>query len=330
MLNKDLKLNEKLFDTDVAIAPTRAGFGEGLVALGDMDPNVVVLTADLSESTKCDGFEKKYPERFFDVGVAEQNMAAVAAGLGVSGKTAFIASYATFSPGKNWETIRTTIVYNYANVKVAGHHSGIATGPDGATHQATEDIAITRCWPDMDVIVPADAIEARKATIASGKNNHPTYLRFTREKTPVMTTDDTPYDPAKIQQFWISDAPVATIFGTGYMVYQALLAAKELEAEGIQVIVANVANIKPMDEKTVIELAKKTGAVVTIEDHQVMGGMGSAIAEVLAKNLPTPMEFVGLQNTFAESGSLKELMKKYKVDKDAVKEAVKKVIARKK
>jgi transketolase len=254
----------------------------------------------------------------------------VGAGLGVTGKTVFIASYATFSPGKNWETIRTTIVYNYANVKVAGHHSGIATGPDGATHQATEDIAITRCWPDMDVIVPCDAIEARKATIESGKNNHPTYLRYTREKTPVMTTDDTPYDPTKIQQYWVSDKPVVTIFGTGYMVYQALLAAKELESEGIQVIVANVANIKPIDEKTIIELAQKTGAIVTIEDHQVMGGMGSAIAEVLAKNAPTPMEFVGMQNTFAESGSLKELMKKYKVDKDAVKEAVKKVIARKK
>lgn len=329
MLNKALKLNEKMFAEDVKVAPTRAGFGEGLVLLGDMDPNVVVLTADLSESTKCDGFAKKYPDRFFDVGVAEQNMAAVGAGLGVSGKTVFISSYATFSPGKNWETIRTTIVYNESNVKVAGHHSGIATGPDGATHQATEDIAITRCWPLMDVIVPADAIEARKATIESGKNTRPTYLRYTREKTPIMTTDDTPYDPEKIQQFWVSEKPVVTIFGTGYMVYQALLAAKELEAEGIQVIVANVANIKPIDIKTIIDLAKKTGAIVTIEDHQVMGGMGSAIAEVLAKNHPTPMEFVGLQNTFAESGTLKELMGKYKVDKTAVKEAVKNVLGRK-
>lgn len=329
MLNKDLKLNEKMFDADVAVVPTRAGFGEGLVLLGDSDPNVVVLTADLSESTKCDAFAKKFPQRFFDVGVAEQNMAAVASGLGVSGKTVFIASYATFSPGKNWETIRTTIVYNESNVKVAGHHSGIATGPDGATHQATEDIAITRAWPGMDVIVPCDSIEARKATIESGKNNHPTYLRFAREKTPIMTTDETPYDTSKIQQFWVSEKPVVTIFGTGYMLYQALLAAKELEKEGIQVIVANVANIKPLDEKTVLELAKKTGAFVTIEDHQVMGGMGSAIAEVLAQNHPTPMEFVGLQDTFAESGSLKELMVKYHVDKNAVKEAVKKVTKRK-
>lgn len=330
MLNKDLKLNEKMFDADTAVAATRAGFGEALVVLGDADPNVVVLTADLSESTQCDKFAKKYPDRFFDVGVAEQNMAAVAAGLGVSGKTAFIASYATFSPGKNWETIRTTIVYNESNVKVAGHHSGIATGPDGATHQATEDIAITRSWPGMDVIVPCDAVEARKATVASGKNNHPTYLRFTREKTPVLTTDETPYDPAKIQQFWVSEKPVVTIFGTGYMLFQAMLAAKELEAEGIEVIVANVSSIKPIDTKTIVELAQKTGAIVTIEDHQVMGGLGGAIAEVLVQHAPTPMEFVGLQDTFAESGSLKDLMTKYKIDKNAVKDAVKKVIERKK
>jgi transketolase len=330
MINSALKLNDKMFDEDVKINPTRAGFGEGLVALGEADPSVVVLTADLSESTKCDGFEKKFPQRFFDVGVAEQNMAAVAAGLGVSGKTAFIASYATFSPGKNWETIRTTIVYNEANVKVAGHHSGIATGPDGATHQATEDIAITRVWPGMDVFVPCDAIEARKATIAAGKTTHPTYLRFSREKTPVMTTDETPYEIGKIQQFWISDAPQAVIFGTGYMLFEAMLAAKELEEQGIQVIVANVATIKPLDEETIVALAQKTGAVVTIEDHQVMGGLGGAIAETLARTVPTPMEFVGLQNTFAESGTMKELMQKYHVDKDSVKEAVKKVLSRKK
>jgi transketolase len=329
MLNTDLQLNEHMFDEDVKINPTRAGFGEGLVTLGEADPNVVVLTADLSESTKCDGFEKKFPDRFFDVGVAEQNMAAVAAGLGVSGKVAFIASYATFSPGKNWETIRTTIVYNEANVKVAGHHSGIATGPDGATHQATEDIAITRVWPGMDVFVPCDAIEARKATIAAGKTTRPTYIRFTREKTPVMTTDATPYEIGKIQNFWISENPKATIFGTGYMLYEALLAAKELESEGIEVIVANVATIKPLDEEAIVALAKQTGAFVTIEDHQVMGGLGGAIAETVARTVPTPMEFVGLQNTFAESGTMKELMHKYHIDKTAVKEAVKKVVSRK-
>lgn len=329
MINPALKLNEKMFESDASVAPTRAGFGEGLVYLGEQDPNVVVLTADLSESTKCDGFEKKFPERFFDVGVAEQNMAAVAAGLGVSGKTAFIASYATFSPGKNWETIRTTIVYNEANVKVAGHHSGIATGPDGATHQATEDIAITRVWPGMDVFVPCDAIEARKATIAAGQTKTPTYLRFTREKTVTMTTDDTPYTAGKIEEFWISDNPVVTIFGTGYMLFQAMLAAKELEEEGIQCIVANVASIKPLDVEKAVALAKRTGAGVTIEDHQVAGGLGSVLAETFVRHFPIPMEFVGLQDTFAESGSLQEIMKKYKVDKEAVKAAVKQVLTRK-
>lgn len=329
MLNPKLKLNEKMFDEDAKTNPTRAGFGEGLVILGDQDPNVVVLTADLSESTKCDPFEKKFPDRFFDVGVAEQNMAAVGAGLGVTGKTVFISSYATFSPGKNWETIRTTIVYNESNVKVAGHHSGIATGLDGATHQATEDIAITRVWPGMEVYVPCDSIEAKKATIAAGKTTRPTYLRFTREKTPIMTTEETPYEQGKIAQFWVSENPVVTIFVTGYMVFEALRAAKELEEEGIQVLVANVATIKPLDSQKAVELAKKTGAVVTIEDHQVAGGLGGVLAELFAKELPTPMEYVGLQDTFAESGSLKELMKKYHVDKDAVKAAVKKVLSRK-
>lgn len=329
MLNPKLQLNENMFEPDVKVNPTRAGFGEGLVTLGEQDPNVVVLTADLSESTKCDGFEKKFPERFFDVGVAEQNMAAVAAGLGVSGKTAFIASYATFSPGKNWETIRTTIVYNESNVKVAGHHSGIATGPDGATHQATEDIAITRVWPGMEVYVPCDSIEARKATIAAGKTTKPTYLRFTREKTPIMTTDATPYTPGKIEEFWISDKPVVTIFGTGYMLFQAMLAAKELEKENIQVIVANVATIKPFDVEKAVDLAKRTGAAVSIEDHQVTGGLGGVLSETFAKYSPIPMEFVGLQDTFAESGALKEIMQKYKVDKTAVVEAVKKVLSRK-
>src|SRR5882762_10334803 len=178
MLNADLHLNEKVFEETVVQVPTRNGYGEGLVALGDTNPNVVVLTADLSESTRCESFAKKYPERFFDCGVAEQNMAAIAAGMGVNGKIPFISSYATFSPGKNWETIRTTIVYNQSNVKIAGHHSGIVTGSDGATHQATEDIAITRCWPDMQIFVPCDSIEAKKATIAAGKTKMPTYLRY--------------------------------------------------------------------------------------------------------------------------------------------------------
>lgn len=329
MLNPDLKLNPKIFDENVEEKATRVGYGEGLVELGEKNPNVVVLTADLSESTQTEEFEKKYPDRFFECGVAEQNMAAIAAGLGITGKIPFISSYATFSPGKNWETIRTTIVYNKSNVKIAGHHSGIVTGPDGATHQATEDIALTRTLPDIDVIVPCDSIEAKKATVKSADINGPVYLRFTRDKTPIMTTEETPFEIGKIQTFWVSENPQAVILATGHLLYNALLAANELEKENIQALVANVATIKPLDEKTVVDLAKKTGAVVTVEDHQVMGGLGGTIAEVLAKNKPTPMEFVGLQDTFAESGSPKELLAKYQMDDKAIVEAVRKAIARK-
>lgn len=331
MLNSDLKLNEKLFDETVELLATREGYGKGLVELGEQDPNVVVLSADLTESTKCDEFAKKFPERFFEVGVAEQNMAAIAAGLGTSGKTAFISSYATFSPGKNLETVRTTIVYNEANVKVAGHHAGIMTGPDGATHQATEDIAIMRSLPIIQVFVPCDAIEAKKATIASGKMKGPGYLRFTRDKTPLITTEETPFEPGKIQVFWNpagGENPQAVIFGMGYLLHEALLAAKELETENINVVVANVATIKPLDETTILQLAQ-SGAFVTVEDHQVAGGLGSAIAEVMVKNKPIPMEFLGLQNVFGESGKPKELIKKFGMDKEAIKEAVKKVIQRK-
>jgi transketolase len=330
MLNPELKLNQKLFDADVEQKPTRAGYGDGLLYLGDTNPNVVALSADLTESTHAHKFAEKYPERFFEAGVAEQNMAAIAAGLGVTGKIAFISSYATFSPGKNWETIRTTIVYNHANVKVAGHHSGIVTGPDGATHQATEDIAITRCWPGMEVMVPCDAIEGQKATIAAAQTDDPVYLRFTRDKTPVITTQDTPFEPGKIQTFWTSENPQAVIFGTGHLLYYALLAAKQLEEENIHILVANVATIKPLDVNKILELVDHTDAVVTVEDHQVIGGLGSAIAEVLARNFPAPMEFIGLQDTFAESGSAKELIEKYNLGEKAIKEAVKKVIARKK
>jgi len=329
MLNPDLQLNPKLFDADCQQVPTRDGFGQALVELGEKNPNVVVLCADLTDSTRCDAFAKKFPERFFECGVAEQNMAAVAAGLAESGKIPFISSYATFSPGKNWETVRTTIVYNNANVKIAGHHSGIVTGPDGATHQATEDIAIMRALPNIKVAVPCDSIEAKKITVASVDFDSPIYIRFTRDKTPIITTDETPFKIGKVQTFWTSDKPQAVIFGTGHLLYQALLAAKELEAENINVLVANVSSIKPLDEEGLLDLVDHTNAVVTVEDHQVNGGLGGAIAELLAANKPTPIEFIGLQNTFAESGTPAELIKKYHLDSQAIKEAVKKSVARK-
>jgi transketolase len=329
MLNPNLNLNQKLFDPDVETAPTRAGFGTGLVELGEINPTVVALGADLTESTHEHKFAEKFPERYFQVGIGEQNMMTIAAGLAESGKTSFISSYATFSPGKNWETIRTTGVYNEANVKIAGHHSGIMTGPDGATHQATEDIAITRCWPNMHVYVPCDAIEARKATIASADIKTPVYLRYTRDKTPIITTEQTPFKVGKMGTFWITEHPKVTIFATGYMLYYALVAAKELEEEKLPVNVVNAATIKPLDEEGILDATRESQAVVTVEDHQVEGGMGSAIAELLAKTTPLPIEFIGLQNTFAESGKPTELLEKYGMDTKAIKAAVKRVIRRK-
>jgi len=335
MLNPELKLNSKIFDEDVEQKSIRDGYGEALMELGEKNPNVVVLTADLAESTKVHKFAEKWPERFIECGIAEQNMAGIAAGLAVSGKIPFISSYATFSPGKNWETIRTTIIYNEANVKIAGHHAGIVTGPDGATHQATEDIAITRCWPKIKIISPCDSLEAKKATLYSAEVYGPFYIRFVRDKTPIITTEETPFRFGRIEKFWIPRIntldprqSVVVIFATGHLVYQALLAAKELEEEGIYTYVCNVHTIKPLDGETILELVSipSVKGIVTVEDHQIAGGMGSAISEFLAKTKPTRIEFIGLQDTFGESGSMKDLLTKYKMDKEAIKEAVKKMI----
>ena len=329
MLNKLQKLSEKVFKEDIEQAPTRNGYGEGLVVAGEKDPNVVVLCADLTESTRAEAFAKKFPERFVQMGVAEQNMATVAAGLGISGKIPFISSYAAFSPGRNWEQIRTTICYNDSNVKIAGHHAGSSVGPDGATHQAVEDIATMRVLANMKVLVPCDAVEAKKMTVAAASIWGPIYIRFTREKTPVFTTEETPFTPGKAEVLWDSKNADCAIIGCGPVVYNALLAAKELEKEGIHVLVLNNHTIKPMDEKKVASVAEKCGAVVTVEEHQVMGGMGSAVAEVLARKHPIPIEFVGMQNTFGESGPPSELIEKYGMGVESIKEAVKRVIKRK-
>lgn len=329
MLNKDAKLNPKIFKDDIEEAPTRNGYGDGLIVAGDKDKNVVVLSADLTESTRSEAFSKKFPDRFVELGVAEQNMATVAAGMGLSGKIPFISSYAAFSPGRNWEQIRTTISYNDSNVKIAGHHAGISVGPDGATHQAVEDIGTMRLQANMKVFVPCDAMEAKKATAAAAQMWGPVYLRFQREKTPVFTTEETPYTPGKAEIFWEGKDPECAIIGVGAILYNALLAAKELKEEGIETIVVNNHTVKPMDEKKIVEVAKKCGAVVTVEEHQVMGGMGSAVAEVLAKNLPTPQEFLGMQNVFGESGEPKELIEKYGMGVKSIKDAVKRVIKRK-
>ncbi len=330
MLNPGAKLNPKIFDPDGEQKPTRDGYGRGLVHLGETDKNVVALCADLIESTRVEEFAKKYPERFFEVGVAEQNMATIASGLGISGKTVFISSYATFSPGRNWEQIRTTIAYNDSNVKIAGHHAGISVGPDGATHQATEDIATMRVVANMRVIVPCDALEAEKAVIAAAHMWGPVYLRFGREKTPTMTTQETPFTPGKAEVFWESKKPQVLLVGCGPLLHKALVAAEELEANGIGSVVLNCHTVKPLDEKTINAWAKKAGAVVSVEEHQVLGGLGGAVAELLAKNNPVPMEFVGMQDVFGESGSPADLLKKYGMEVKDIKLAVKKVIRRKK
>lgn len=330
MLNPDIKLNEKILTKTPDLAATRDGYGQGLLELGKKNPNVVVLCADLTESTKSDKFAEVYPKRFFEMGVAEQNMASVAAGLAVSGKIPFISSYATFSPGRNWEQIRTTVIYNETNVKIAGHHAGIMTGPDGATHQATEDIAITRAWPKMIVVVPCDAVEAKKATIAAGNHKGPVYLRFSRDKSGIITTENTPFEIGKANVIFKTDTAQVTIFSTGYILQNAIFAATELEKEGIQAEVINISTIKPLDQPTVLSSIKKTGAVVTVEDHQVDGGLGSAISEFSARNYPVPIEFIGLQNTFAESGEPGELIEKYGMGTNSIKSAVKKVLERKK
>ncbi len=330
MLNPELKLNPKIFDEDVELKPTRAGYGEGLLQAGRENPNVVALCADLTESTYTHLFAKEFPERFFECGIAEQNMAAIAAGLGISGKIPFIASYANFSPGRNLEQIRTTIAYNNSNVKIAGHHTGISVGPDGATHQATEDIAWMRTMPNMKVIVPCDALEAKKATLVAARIWGPIYLRFTREKTPIITTEETPFRPGKAEIFWSSKKPQVLIIACGPLVFNALLAARDLDKEKIGTVVLNNHTIKPLDENLIVDLVKKIGAVVTVEEHQIKGGLGGAIAELLAQKLPAPIEFIGLNDTFGESGSPKELIEKYGMGVKDIKSAVFRVLKRKK
>ncbi|BCX16274.1 MAG: transketolase [Candidatus Parcubacteria bacterium] len=330
MLNLEIYPNHKIFDKDPGQEALRDGYGKGLLEAGK-ERNVVVLTADLEESTRCQWFKKVYPERFIECGVAEQNMAAIAAGLGISGKIPFINSYATFSPGRNWEQIRTTIAYNDANVKIAGHHAGISTGPDGATHQAIEDIALMRSIPNMKVVVPCDAEEARKATLASVFIWGPVYLRLAREKTPLLTTPETPFVFGKSYPLWISKGKTldVAIIGAGPLLYNALLAAKELENQKIKSVVINLHTIKPLDKKAIVDWAKKAKAVVTVEEHNVLGGVGSAVAEVLAQEYPVPMEFVGIKDVFGQSGKIYELWKKYHLDVKDIILATKKVLKRK-
>ncbi len=323
-------LNPKIYELNVEQKAIRSGFGEGLVEAGEKNENVVVLCADLKESTRVEEFSKKFPERFIELGVAEQNMAGVASGMATMGKVPFMVSYAIFSPGRNWEHVRTTICYNNTNVKIVGAHAGLNVGPDGGSHQMLEDIALTRVLPNMTVVVPCDAIEAKKATLALAESIGPAYLRLAREKSPVVTTEESDFVIGKANTLLDQESPEATLIACGPMVYRALIAAKKLDREGIKVSVINNHTIKPLDEETLLEAVQKAGAVVACEEHQIAGGMGSAVAELLAKTNPVPMEFVGVADRFGQSGEPAELMEHYGLGVDDIIDAVKRVIKRKK
>lgn len=325
--SKDAHLSPSTLHADIPMAATRDGYGTGVVEAGKKDENIVVLCADLTESTRSQGFKEAFPNRFIEMGVAEQNMAVVATGLALNGKIPFVATYAVFSPGRNWDQIRISACYNQAHIIFIGAHAGISVGPDGATHQAMEDIALTRTLPGMTVLVPCDAEEARKAIHAAVAAKGPVYIRLGRNNTPKFTSENTPFAIGKAQLF--REGTDVAIIGAGPIIHSALVAAAELEKQGISCRVINMPSIKPIDHDAIEKAAKECGAIVTVEEHQIMGGVGSAIAEVVAQTHPVPIEFVGMHNSFGESGTPDELLKKYRMDAPAIEAAVKKVVKRK-
>lgn len=328
MMRKDAFLVPKLFDPKIEQKPTRDGYGLGVIEAAKNDPRVVVLCADLTESTRNVEFKKLFPDRFVQMGVQEQLLAALGAGMALAGKVPFITSYAMFCPGRAWEQVRTNICLNNVNVKVIGSHAGVSVGPDGATHQAIEDIAIMRCIPNMTVIAPCDAIEARKATVAAATLVGPCYVRFAREKTPVFTTDQTPFEIGRTTV--LRDGKDVAIIACGPLIHKALKAADELaKRDRIRCMVINSHTVKPLDEATILAVADRCRAVVTVEEHQITGGLGGAVAEFLSKTRPTPIEFVGVQNRFGESGPPNELIEYFGMGVSHIKAAVKTVMKRK-
>ncbi|PIR86177.1 transketolase [Candidatus Kaiserbacteria bacterium CG10_big_fil_rev_8_21_14_0_10_44_10] len=323
-------LNPKIFDNDIERIPNRDGFGDGLVEAGEKNPNVIALSADLTESTRVNLFAEKFPERFVQCGVAEQNMASVASGLAAVGKIPFIASYAMFSPGRSWEQIRTTIAYNDQNVKVIGAHSGVSVGPDGATHQAIEDIAIMRVIPNIVVIAPADIHEAKKAVLWAADYEGPVYIRLGRSAVPVVTTKDSPFEFGKGQimvERTTHTKQSVGIISTGSMLHNAILAAKELNDLGVGTSVLHIPTIKPLDEEAVLDLAETHDLTVTVEEHQRSGGLGGAVAEFLSEKRPTKQIRIGVDNQFGQSGEPDELVAHYKMDKDSITKAVREVFS---
>ncbi len=308
--------------------PTRDGFGEGIVELGTKRKDVVVLSADLTESTRAAWFKEKFPERFFAMGVSEQDMICTAAGLALSGKIPYACTFGVFAAGRAWDQIRVSVAYMDLNVRIVGTHGGISVGPDGPTHQAIEEITLMRALPNMTVVVPCDAIEAKKATIASAAYKGPVYFRLGRSKVPVMTTEKEPFEIGKAKI--LRDGSDVSIIACGYEVYEAMVACDILKKEGIKARLINLHTIKPIDSNVIKAAARDTGAIVTAEEHTIIGGMGSACSEVLAQEFPVPMEFVGVKDRFGESGSPDKLFEMFGLTAKYIAAAAKKAIARKK
>jgi transketolase len=304
-------LSSSLYSDAVEREPIRAGFGRGLVEAGRRDERIVALCADLTESTQMSLFHDEFPERFIEVGVAEQNLVTVASGMALAGKIPFTSSYAAFSPGRNWEQIKTTAALNDQPVKVIGSHAGLNVGPDGATHQMLEDIALMRVMPHMVVIAPGDSIEAEKATIALAANGLPTYLRLARDKTPVFSTADSPFEIGRA--YVLREGADVTLAGTGTMTYELLIAARALEQHGIDAEVLHVPTIKPLDEDTILASVRKTGRIATAEEAQIAGGLGGAVAELLGARLPRPLLRLGVDDRYGESGSPLEVLEAFRL-----------------
>ncbi len=314
---------------DVKQVPTRNGFGEGLIEAGTRNRNVLGICADLAESTRFEGFKKAHPDQYIEIGVSEQMLVAMAGGLAAIGKIPWIASYAMFNPGRSWEQVRTIMALNETNVKIAGAHAGVSVGPDGATHQAIEDIAIMRVIPHMTVVVPCDSVQTKKAALALSEMWGPVYLRFGRDKSPIVTTEETPFEIGKAQTF--REGGDVAIVACGILVYNALIAADRLAAEdGIECRVVNNHTVKPMDAAAIVDAARTCGAVVTVEEHQKAAGMGSRVAEILAMQLPTPIEFIGVDDRFGQSGDPAELIEYYGMGVDSIVEAARRAHRRKK
>jgi len=307
--------------------PNRKGFGRGLLEAGKRDVNVVAACADLTDSTQISFFRDAFPERFIEIGIAEQNLVTVGSGLAAMGKIPFVSSYAAFSPGRNWEQIRTTVCLNDRPVKIIGSHAGLYTGKDGATHQMLEDIALMRALPNMVVIAPCDAVEAEKATLAMATDSRPNYMRLAREAIPTITTAKTPFEIGRA--YVLERGADITLIATGTMTYQALVAAEKLYKDGIEAEVVHVPTIKPLDAETILKSVRKTGAVVTVEEGQIAGGLGGAIAELLCEEYPVPLKRIGMRDHFGESGDPAQLLEHFGLDAKHIRLAAHSIIDKK-